>query len=683
MKNIILSIPLFLVLAGCATPEMAKVSDTMALGNYSSPVKASALPVVTPDRKVAYLEVNKGKKYSLTLKDTDIRDVLILLSKDSPLPIVAEGAVSGKVSIILENKRLGDVLFAVLRPLGYTAFIENGVIVVSKPKLVTRTFRINYLKDKRTSTSSTNASISAAGSNGSSTSGSSGNTSSSGASGNVNITTTGTSDFWEEIVKGLEVIIFGDEGGKKDGKAGSKSDPLGRKLVVNEMAGLIYVTDSSDNMGNISSFLGDVESAVKRQVLIQAHIVEVSLKDSFSLGLDWKVILDKATNWTISQALTPVPTTNVFKMSANGDNFSLLLDAMKEQGHLNMLSSPKISTMNNQRAVIKLTTKEVSWVTSTLFNKDGNPVQVNTNPQIDEVGIFLDVTPNIDENGVITMQIHPSVSEITGTSISPDKSSSKPIIDVREIDTMVDVRSGQTIVIAGLIVDKLQKTKRSIPLLGDIPYLGALFSYIKQERSKSELVILLTPFALDMKTIEEILKRHENRALNYNSDFELINTLHFDKKTEATAGEQAEVKVAPLDKSGIATEKAVAEQSVIIDKVAEKQVVPEKSTTDKAVVEKAVPAKSTADKAVVEKAVSEDDAIPRKVVSERKEIVAMDSGRGGTRDETEQLLYKKAVTAYRLGNCQLAITLFDRLLRKYPQTPTASDAAIYQQDCLQ
>jgi MSHA biogenesis protein MshL len=719
MKKLILSIPLLFTLAGCATPELAKVPDTMALGNYSSPVKAVAASAVPTDRKgAAYLEVNKGKKYSLTLKETDIRDVLILLSKDSPLPIVAEGDVSGKVSIILENKRLGDVLYAVLRPLGYTATIENGVIVVSKPKLVTRTFRINYLKDKRTSTSSTNASISATGSTGLSTADSSGTTSSSsrqssssgGASGNVNITTTGTSDFWDEIVKGLEVIVFGGEGGKKDSKAGAKSDPLGRKLVVNEMAGLIYVTDSSDNMGNISSFLADVESAVKRQVLIQAHIVEVNLKDSFSLGLDWKVILDKATNWTVSQALTPVPATNVFKMSANGDNFALLLDAMKEQGHLNMLSSPKISTMNNQRAVIKLTTKEVSWVTSTLFNDLGNPVQVLTNPQIDEVGIFLDVTPNIDENGVITMQIHPSISEITGTSVSPDKSSSKPIIDVREIDTMVDVRSGQTIVIAGLIVDKLQKTKRSVPLLGDIPYLGAMFSFIKQERSKSELVILLTPFALDMKTIEDILKAHEKRALHYNSDFELINTLHYNKKSEAPAGEQVQTKVASPENSEIVSGKAVVvEKTFIGDHAAAEKIAPEKGVdhaavvkivpekgADHAAVEKIVPEKSAdnatmkkivpekgVDKAVVEKVVPEKGALSQKVVSKKQAILVMDSERDDGYGQTEQLLYKKAVTAYKLGNCQLAISLFDRLLKKYPQAPTAGDAAIYQQDCLQ
>lgn len=123
------------------------------------------------------------------------------------------------------------------------------------------------------------------------------------------------------------------------------------------------------------------------------------------------------------------------------------------------------------------------------------------------------------------MQIHPSVSEIREVSISPDKSSTKPVINVREIDTMVDARSGETIVIAGLISDRLTETKRSVPLLGDIPYLGMLFSYNKQERAKSELVMMMTPFILNQKSIEEIRSEHEKRMADMGGTFHLINNL--------------------------------------------------------------------------------------------------------------------------------------------------------------
>ena len=262
--------------------------------------------------------------------------------------------------------------------------------------------------------------------------------------------------------------------------------------------------------------------------------MEVSLKDSFSLGIDWKSVIDKATNMTLTQALIPgigsaatAVSSNAFKFSASGSDFSVLLEAMKEQGNVNMLSSPKISALNNQKAVIKLTTKEVSWVSTktTQNNAIGGQDTFTTTPQVDEVGIFLDVTPQIGQDGSIIMQIHPSVSEIREVSTSPDKSSTKPVINVREIDTMVDAKAGETIVIAGLISDRLAETKRSVPLLGDIPYLGMLFSYSKQERAKSELVIMMTPYILNSKSVEDIRAEHEKRMRDMGGSFHLINNL--------------------------------------------------------------------------------------------------------------------------------------------------------------
>ena len=148
-----------------------------------------------------------------------------------------------------------------------------------------------------------------------------------------------------------------------------------------------------------------------------------------------------------------------------------------------------------------------------------------TNPQIDEVGLFLDVTPQIDDNGLITMQIHPSISEKLRDSISPDGKSSKPVIDVREVDAMIKVKNGQTIVIAGLITDKISDITRRVPFLGDIPVLGKLFTQVSQEKKKSELVILLTPYILNDQSIEDIRKEHEERLEMTERAFEPVPSL--------------------------------------------------------------------------------------------------------------------------------------------------------------
>ncbi len=558
-----------LSLAGCVSPVVSTLKDSRAIPSYSAP-QIKPIPEQPKKDPDAYKNAYPGRTYSLSLNNASLIDVLKLLSKESGISIIPERGVNDVVTVEAQNKKLGELLYTILKPRGYTATVENGVVLVGRPKLSTRTFRVNYLKDKRTSTSNMNVSGFSAGS--------------------VSVSTEGKSDFWGAIEDSLELMVFGTSGKGKRESGGyirgedltkvvseSKQDYsrqsestayLGtspkqsyatnkdyktnasatsqfiehpepealeknladnklKQLLVNEIAGIIQVTDLPENLDKIASFLTDVEEGSKRQVLIQAHIMEVNLKDSYSMGIDWKYIFDKTTNLALAQALVPTNPTNVFKISAAGSDFSVLLDAMKEQGNVNMLSSPKISALNNQKAVIKLTTKQVSWVSSKTTNNTGGGTTdtFTTTPQIDEVGIFLDVTPQIGPDNSITMQIHPSVSEIKEISTSPDKTSTKPIVDIREIDTMVDAKAGETIVIAGLISDKLNETKRSIPLLGDIPYLGAVFSYNKQERTKSELVIMMTPYILNAKTIEEIRAIHEQQIQNMGGTFHLINNL--------------------------------------------------------------------------------------------------------------------------------------------------------------
>jgi MSHA type pilus biogenesis protein MshL len=482
------------------------------------PAEETAAAVEPAQLQEAFAGIDSTRTFSLTMKNVEIKDALLLLSRQAGVTIITDKDVTGRVTVDFQDKTLKEILTAMLRPTGYTAYLEGTIIYVSRPQLVTRSFNINYIKDKRSSSSSMSASMQDTGAT-------SGNaqtgtwSSSSGQQGNVTVTTKGETDFWSELVGGLEIIIFGDSGGGTERKRQSgfnKADKLGRRLVVNELSGLVFVTDFSDNMTYIKSYLEDIEKAAKRQVLIQAHIVEVALNDSYSMGIDWSYLRTRPgsdpTTIKLAQGLMPLASqTGVFQFSLSNDKVSSLLDAMKEQGTLNTLSSPKISTLNNQRALIKLTTKEVSWYqTTTVIGTSGTPIITNV-PQIDEVGIFLDVTPQINDKGTISMQIHPSISEVTGQSKSLDGKNSKPVIDIREVDTMIDVKNGQTVVIAGLIVDKISETRRSVPWLGDIPYLGALFSFTFQEKKKTELVMLLTPYILSDKTIEEVRKEHEER----------------------------------------------------------------------------------------------------------------------------------------------------------------------------
>lgn len=539
MKTLHVTVIVFAFVAlGCATPRMTEVPETMALkqppqvpapGMRPEPLKTEELPPAK-DRS----------KFSLSVRDADVRDVFLLLSKDSGVNIIADKDITGKVSIDFTNLELNSALYAITRQLGYTFRMDKGFIRITKPVLETKTLRVNYITGKRTSTSTMNAAISTGNSSGSGSGGgtninissgapSSSGSSSSGSQGSVNVTTSGTSDFWKETRRGLEVLIFGDTKGGGDSDSGfSRGDEkTGKKLIISEIAGIILVTDYSDNMERVEDFLKDVELSARRQVMIQAHIIEVALNDGYKFGIDWSAIERfNGVNLKIAQTLST--NSGVFTVDLANNKISAFLDAMKEQGQVNVLSSPKVSTMNNQRAVIKLTTKEVSWVTNSFTSgTTGEIVVSNTTPQIDEIGLFLDVTPQVDEEGVITMQIHPSISEKLKDLVSPDGKNTKPLINTREADTMIKTRNGQTIVIAGLITDKVNDTTKRVPLLGDIPFVGAAFNQVIQEKRKSELVILLTPYVLTDQSIEDIRKEHEERFRKAGRPFEASPVLPF------------------------------------------------------------------------------------------------------------------------------------------------------------
>jgi len=502
------AILLTVLLSGCVATQSEKMAATMAVPDFSPPEAAeksaagdeAASEMATQDD--IDKRVDHQRRFAASFQDTDLHDALALLSKESGVVIIARQGVEGRVTADMSDKTLGEILFAMLEPLGLSAFVEKGIILVEPPKLITRTFYLNYINNKRASSSTTNASVSASSATGTSSS-TSGSSSGSGSQGNVSVSTSGTSDFWKEVAAGLESIIFG---GKKT------SDKSDKKLVINEMAGVVYVTDFSDNMENVRRFLEDVERSVKRQVLIQAHIVEVSFDDSFSMGIDWNYIFNEGSHdWSFTQNLA-TPQSQVFQLNLTATDFTMLLDAMQENGKVNMMSSPKISTLNNQKAVIKLTTKEVTWITESITTGNPSVTQIFTNPQIDEVGLFLDVTPSISETGRVILQIHPSISEILKISLSPGlTNSSKPVINVREVDTIADVENGQTVVIAGLISDRFSNVETSVPILGDIPLLGRFFSHLSQEKTKVELVIFLTPYVMDGESIDRIRQEHEGR----------------------------------------------------------------------------------------------------------------------------------------------------------------------------
>jgi len=354
-------------------------------------------------------------------------------------------------------------------------------------------------------------------------------------------------DIWKEIQKGLEAIVFGSlEGGEKessketDSNSFTRVDEKGKKLIINKSTGTIMVTDYPANLKRIDDYLKTIEGSSHRLVTIQAKILEVILSDEHKEGINWKVIegLPRSINlaWgltnkagtsgypggtggylvTDSTSGTTIDTPGVFKIKpfggilaigAGGSEIALsdIMQAISEYGDVKVLSSPTISTLNNQKAIIRVGNQDVFFITGAIATQ--TTVTQIIQPMTIDVGIILDVTPQIAEDGTIIMNIHPSITEKTGEKVTPDGKTTFPLLSVRETDTTVRVKEGQTIIIAGLMQEKTEEAYVGVPGLQSLPVVGGLFRYKTQKKRNSELVIMITPTLQVGKREENVTQR--------------------------------------------------------------------------------------------------------------------------------------------------------------------------------
>jgi MSHA biogenesis protein MshL len=544
-----------LLILGCATlpdKERPKLPPLKEEAAKSKPppeegLKELVIPQMEEAKKVP------DKLFSIYARDSSIQDVLLAFSKDSDLNIVIDPDLNGKVTIDLKRVTLKEALGAILSPLGWTYAIDGKFIKVLRPQVETRLFTLNYIATKRTGKREVYASTSTGGGlqtsslPGQQTALSPGGT----RTGYTDVISVDEMDLWKEIQKGLEGLIFGtveekekEVSSEKEKTNWTRVDEKGKKLIVNKSTGTIMVTDYPLNLNKVASFLETVEGSSQRQVSIQAKIMEVILSNDHKEGINWKVIegLPRSINvaWGLSDksktkgfpgsttgytsspsssggtsasaidipgALKLAPYGGILALGAAGTEVALsdIMQAIAEQGDVKILSSPNILTLNNQKAVIRVGNQDVFFITGAVSTQ--TTVTQIIQPMTIDIGILLDVTPQIAEDGTIIMNIHPSITDKTGEKTTPDGKSTFPLLSVRETDTTVRVRDGQTIIIAGLMQERTQESYTGVPFLHSLPLLGGLFRYKTGTKINSELVIMITPTLQVGKKVEDFTKK--------------------------------------------------------------------------------------------------------------------------------------------------------------------------------
>ncbi|NOI78479.1 pilus (MSHA type) biogenesis protein MshL [Vibrio coralliilyticus] len=504
-----------------ALNEAINQSGSRSLDELPPSVEADLMPEL--DGGLAALET--VKRFRIQANDVEAKAFFASLVRGTEFSVALHPEVSGNITVNLTDVTLDEVLSVVRDLYGYQIEKTGKVIQVYPAGLRTVTIPVDYLQFKRSGrslTSITTGTITNSSSSSSSSSSSDSDTSSTGSSntssskGGTEIETTSESDFWPQLEQAVSQLIGSGQG---------------QSVVITPQAGVITVRAFPDEIREVRSFIGVSQQRLHRQVILEAKILEVTLSDGYQQGIDWsKAFTSNGTNYTIGQG-TPTTTgtpaalpgldtigsllggqTNLVISSGS---FDAVISFMATQGDLNVLSSPRVTASNNQKAVIKVGTDSY-FVTDFSTNVDSSSTTPITSTDIELTpffsGISLDVTPQIDNDGSVLLHVHPAVIDVTEetkeiTNGSDTVSLPLATSSIRESDSVIRAQDGDVVVIGGLMKSNTLDRTSKVPFLGDVPALGHLFRNTTQYTEKTELVILLRPTVVGVNTWQKEIER--------------------------------------------------------------------------------------------------------------------------------------------------------------------------------
>lgn len=530
-KRIVL---LAMFLSGCATPfgqsgknAMVDAMQAPDAASTESEQRAADTGEALPTAPPAPRPVIPERRFSLTVNNASAAEVFLGMVTDTPYSMLVHPDVTGTLTLNLKNVTLPEAMEAIRALYGYEYEVHGTRIIVPSPAEQTRIYQLNSLAMQRKGMSdmrvvSGSISLTGGGSESDAPAASRSLETSS-------VQTRTDSRYWQELATSIKTMV---------GKKGS--------VVVSPQSGVIIVKATPTNLHMVEKFLRLTELTGARQVMLEAKILEVQLNDSYQSGINWAKLakggklgigvnglnLDGVTPinpiGTVDQMLTgaiPGADGSVFGVAFNDGDFGAIINLMKSQGAVHVLSSPRIAAMNNQKAVLKVGTDdffvtEITGGTVATLGVPATPPNVVVQPFFS--GIALDVTPQIDDRDTITLHVRPSVSNVRenrkeielgdlGSFTLPLASSS-----ISETDSVVRLKNGQVVAIGGLMSQTYDDNKNRIPLLGDIPVLGQLFGNTRLESVKRELVVLIkTTLIRDSQDWNADLDTTRERFRNY------------------------------------------------------------------------------------------------------------------------------------------------------------------------
>ncbi len=525
------------VLGGCASIEKQDIVHANVKQEILETVVAVPAPteqikqqIIEPIVEAPRIVLKNEARFNLVVNNAPVGSILNSLVDGTSYSLVTPENLTGNISLNLKKVTAFEVLETLKSVYHYDYEVQGKTIVVYPNGIRTKMFVMNHLIGKRvgrselkvSSGSLTDSQINT-GNNSNGTTTTSNNTSGNqqNQSNSTRVTTTTESDFWSEMkgVVGAMVDV-------KEGKT----------VIISPETNTIVVRALPKEINEIEKYLRKIQAIVDRQVIIEAKLIEVQLNSGMQTGINWAALgsingnplgvgfglanANSANAGTTLSALSQgakdlgvigktIADSSIVSLAFQSSNFSTILNFLETQGSLQVLSSPRIATLNNKKAILKVGTDEffitnvTTTSTSTAAGTTSTP-SVSTQPFFS--GIALDITPQIDENSVVTMHVHPTVSQVStvtkninlgtlGSIVLPLASST-----ISETDSVVRVESGKIVAIGGLMKQYSKRDRSQIPGVGDAPVVGNAFKNIDNDFVKYELVILLKPQVINTQS---------------------------------------------------------------------------------------------------------------------------------------------------------------------------------------
>ena len=575
-----------LMLVGCAHQSKIQPSNghidgktTAAQADNQSSIAApipklvKSNPLLPPPKATT-----KAQTYSVVVNEVPVKEILFALARESKLNIDIHPSIQGRATLNAVDQTLPAILERLARQVDLTYKMENGVLYIAPDSPVLRTYKVDYVNMNRDTTSKigVNGQISSNGEASAATTSKDSVKSDTLNSSSTSVNSNSKNHLWESLIINIkellaetdkEVIVTrigsaGKSDKQSDSKAtnsnsaqsdSAKADTENREIqkseyktlfaanvIANAETGVISVRATNKQHEKVQEFIDKVMGSARKQVLIEATIVEVRLNDSFQAGIDWsrlgrqggagfvfgqtlgsKGFNFNSTTGAISQggtnALGVANTAGLFAGYLNPSslvgNIAASVTLLQQFGDTKVLSSPKLMVLNNQTAVLKVVDNLVYFTVQSQISQSASGVSgtnlqsITTTPNTVPVGVIMSVTPQIGDSGNVNVDVRPTISRVLSFVQDPNPQlinipSQIPQIQVREMESILQIASGNTAVLGGLMQDEVIRNTDAVPGLSKIPGIGKAFKGKNDATQKTELVIFLRPTVINNASLE-------------------------------------------------------------------------------------------------------------------------------------------------------------------------------------